>query len=57
MFVYVMDEKSKQYLEELGYTLIRSDEKNRVWCFKNQYSDSMDFALKIPCVVSDIVMF
>lgn len=57
MFIYVMDEESKQYLEELGYTLIQEDPVHKVWCFKNQYSNQMDFSLKIPCVISDIMMF
>lgn len=57
MFVYVMDLDSKQYLEELGYTLIREDPRNNVWCFENKYGHDMSFSLEVPCVFSDIVLF
>lgn len=58
MFIYVMDEKSKQVLEQQGYTLISSN--GTVWCFENNNhkdKNTMEFSLDIPCVVSDVMMF
>ncbi len=55
MFIYVMDLDSKELLERNGYKLIKADERNGVYCFENKAN--MEFALEVPCVISDTITF
>lgn len=57
MFVYVMDEESRDRLVSLGYKLLKYDERNSVWCFENKVPDALAFELDIPCVVSSVMTF
>lgn len=58
MFVYVMSEHDRDVLLSRGYSLIRSDERNGVYCFENVRGE-FDAADDIPCahVVSNMMMF
>lgn len=55
MFIYVMDEISKETLEQHGYKLLKADEKHGVYCFENK--KNMEFSLEIPCVISSVMTF
>lgn len=59
MFIYVMDIKSKELLEKLGYELLKTNGNNgeaTVWVFANKDEQQFD-SLDIPCVVSDTLTF
>lgn len=56
MFIYVMDVESKDKLINLGYELLKNDEKNTIWVFSNKEDRQFD-SLDIPCVVSDVLTF
>lgn len=54
MFIYVMDTESRNKLIELGYDLLKSNDK--VWIFANKHE--MEFSSDdIPCVISDTLIF
>lgn len=57
MFVYVMDQESKELLEKNGFVMIKEDPRNGCWCFENKEMSVVDFSLDCPCVVSDIMSF
>lgn len=54
-FIYVMDLESKELLERLGYKLLKSDERNGVYCFQNKADAEFDLAC--PCVFSNVMTF
>lgn len=61
-FVYVMSQKDKEKMLEMGYTLLKKHPENNVWVFKNQ--DTIDFcnddrliAADISFVLSDVLRF
>ena len=56
MFVYVTDRAAKDKLLSLGFRLIRSDEKNSLWCFLNRQDVRFEFHGDC-CVVSDVLRF
>lgn len=59
MFIYVMDIKSKELLEELGYTFLKDNGRKddaTVWVFANKEDHQFD-SLDVPCVVSDTLTF
>lgn len=56
MFVYVMDEFSRDRLSELGYELLKEDNVNHIWVFSNKESAQFD-DFDVPCVVSDVLTF
>lgn len=55
MFIYVMDEKDRDTLVNLGYTLIKSNKQETMWVFENKNDKFADVG--VPCVVSDILTF
>lgn len=56
MFIYVMDEESRDILTSRGFKLLKSNSVGTLWVFENQ-SDLQFDTLNIPCVVSDILTF
>ena len=43
-FIYVFDEKARDKLLAMGYALLKTDERNKVYVFKN--SDIQTFSTK-----------
>lgn len=61
-FVYVMSEKDKDKMLEMGFFLIRQDSRNHIWVFKNKdvtsFSDVDEVSdAGINFVLSDTLMF
>ena len=59
MFIYVMDEESKKYMEEHGYSLLKCNAEGgdaTVWVFANKENHEFD-DIGVPCVVSDTLTF
>lgn len=61
-FVYVMSEKDKDKMLEMGFFLIRQDPRNHIWVFKNKdvtsFSDVDEVSdAGINFVLSDTLMF
>lgn len=54
-FVYVFSKDDKERLLARGFELIKADETNGMWAFKNQESIALFEDLK--CVVSDVLTF
>lgn len=43
-FIYVFDQEARDALLKMGLTLLKSDERNKVYVFKN--SDQKNFVIK-----------
>lgn len=56
MFIYVMDEKAKDRLLELGYKLLKFNGES-VWVFVNKTDKQFSAQLEFPHVVSDKLVF
>lgn len=57
MFIYVMDEHSRDLLLERGYELLKQTNTNgKVWVFHNN-SDLVFDDLDVLCVISDTLTF
>lgn len=56
MFIYVMDTESRDLLLKHGYKLLKENEQQTVWVFKNKDDQQFD-SFDIPCVVSDVLTF
>lgn len=56
MFIYVTDKKSKDKLVELGYELLKGNDKIAIWVFKNKEGQKFD-SLNISYVISDVLTF
>jgi hypothetical protein len=57
MFIYVMDETSKETLLKKGYNLLKNDSQNSIWVFENPKPDVMEFDAGVPCVFSSVLTF
>ncbi len=56
MFIYVMDEKARDKLIELGYKLLKFNGES-VWVFVNKKDLQFSEQFKYPHVVSDKLVF
>lgn len=56
MFIYVMDTKSRDILQNLGFELLKENSAKTMWVFVNKQELNFD-SLDIPCVVSDTLTF
>lgn len=54
-FVYVFSKDDKERLLAAGFELIKADESNGMWAFRNQESIACFDDLR--CVVSDVLTF
>ncbi len=57
MFIYVMDETSKETLLKKGYNLLKNDSLNSVWVFENPMPDVVEFDAGVPCIFSSVLTF
>lgn len=58
MFIYVMDEESRDKLLKLGFELLKKHDGRSVWVFINKQELEFDaIAEDIDCVVTDILTF
>jgi hypothetical protein len=59
VFIYVIDIKGKEFLEGLGYTLLKDrsiDRETTVWVFANVDENQLD-GLDVPYIISDTLIF
>ena len=56
MFIYVMDEESRDELLKHGFELLKTHQNGSIWVFANKADRQFD-ALDVPCVVSDVLTF
>lgn len=56
MFIYVLDDDTKDRLLKKNYNLIKSDEKKKVYVFENKLDLTFDM-IGITCVYSDVLTF
>lgn len=56
MFLYVMDTESRDKLLNLGFELLKENDKKTVWVFVNKSDQTFD-VVDVPCVVSDVLTF
>lgn len=56
MFLYVMDTESRDKLLNLGFELLKENDKKTVWVFVNKLDQTFD-VVDVPCVVSDVLTF
>lgn len=61
-FIYVMNDKDKDTMLAMGYTLLKENKKNKVYVFVNKdtavFSDSLDIdKANISYVLSDTIAF
>lgn len=56
MFLYVMDIESRDKLLQLGFELLKENNKKTVWVFVNKPNQKIDLVV-VPCVVSDVLTF
>lgn len=61
-FIYVMNDKDKDTMLAMGYTLLKENKKNKVYVFANKdtavFSDSLDIdKANISYVLSDTIAF
>lgn len=56
-FIYVLDDDTKDILLKKNYSLIKSDEKKKVYVFENKIVDLTFDMVGITCVYSDVLTF
>ena len=61
-FIYVMRDKDRDAMLNMGFELIKASEANGLWVFANK--ETLDFALEdtleragIPYILSDVMTF
>ena len=61
-FIYIMRDKDRDAMLNMGFELIKANEASSLWVFANK--DTLDFALEdtleragIPYILSDIMTF
>ena len=57
MFIYVMDETSRDVLLTKGMKLLCADEKRKLWCFEAPEDVIMFSDLEVPHVISSVMTF
>lgn len=55
-FIYVFDTKSKKLLEDGGFYLLKSDDKNSIYVFQNTY-ENLDLLEQMSYLTSSKLTF